>query len=147
MGNLKLQFELVPEGCWGSNLRTFFTKKQWDFIKDDAKKRANGICQICGKKTDRLDAHEKWIYDEENGIQILDDVISICKDCHNTIHIGRTQLKGNVVKAENHYMKVNDCSYAQMIADLGKANQDHIRRNKISEWKLDLSWLKRFIDD
>ena len=147
MTNRKLQFELVPEGCWGSNLRAIFTKKQWDFIRNDAKQRANGHCQICGKKTDRLDAHERWIYDEQNAVQILDDVICVCKDCHNTIHIGRTQLKGNVIRAENHYIKVNGCTYAQMIEDLREANVDHQRRNKISEWKLDLSWLKKFIND
>ena len=100
---------------------------------------------ICGKKTDALDAHEKWSYDEEKGVQKLEDVIAVCKDCHNAIHICRTQAVGNAERAEDHYMKVNGCSYAEMRADMGKANEINERRNKVNEWKQDLTWLKRFI--
>ncbi|MCQ2387681.1 MAG: HNH endonuclease [Clostridia bacterium] len=143
----KLKIELVPDSCWYSNLRSLLSKAQWDFIKKDAKERAQGKCAICGKKTDKLEAHEQWAYDESKGIQKLANVISVCKDCHSVIHMGRTSLVGNLQKAEDHYMKVNNCSYAEMKADIGKANEEHVRRNKVSEWKLDLSWLKRFIKD
>ena len=71
----KLEFELVPDGCWYSNLRAILSKEQWDFIKKDAKTRAGGRCVICGKKTAALDAHEVWEYDAKNGIQKLKDVI------------------------------------------------------------------------
>ncbi len=147
----KLNFELVPDGCWYSNLRSILSKKQWDFLRNEAKKRAGGKCMICGRKTDRLEAHESWSYDEVNAIQKLEDIISVCHDCHSVIHIGRTQLKGNVERAEKHFMKVNGCLYADYIAALGEANSVHRRRNAISEWKLDLSYLKRYagedIDD
>ena len=83
----KLEFELVPDGCWGSNLRTILSKKQWDFIRADAKERAGGKCMICGKKTNRLEAHEKWDYDIIKGVQVLKDVIAICHDCHSVIHL------------------------------------------------------------
>lgn len=143
----KLDFELVPDGCWYFNLRSILSKKQWDFLKADAKCRANGKCMICGKETLKLDAHEKWRYDEKNGVQILDDIIAVCKDCHSVIHIGYTQLKGNEERAEKHFMKVNDCSYSEYRKALGKANEDHQRRNKISEWKLDITYLKKYIKD
>ena len=48
--DFKLNFELVPDSCWYSNLRTILSKAQWDFIKADAKNRAQGKCMICGKK-------------------------------------------------------------------------------------------------
>ena len=143
----KLEFEFVPDGCWYSNLRSILTKAQWDFIKQDAKERANGVCNICGKKTKYLDAHEQWVYDEKLGIQKLKDVIAVCKDCHSAIHINRTWLKGNPEKAEDHYMKVNNCSYAEMRDDMGKANEKQQKLNEVSEWKLDVSWLKRFIKE
>lgn len=143
----KLDFELVPDSCWYSNLRTILSKKQWDFIKADAKERAEGKCMICGRKTDRLEAHERWSYDEENCVQKLEDIVSICKDCHNVIHIGRTQLKGDEERAEKHFMKVNNCSYAEYRQALGKANEEHKRRNLVPEWKLDLTYLKRYIND
>ncbi len=143
----KLQFELVPDGCWYSNLRTILSKAQWDFLKSDAKERADGKCMICGTKTSRLEAHERWSYDEKTATQKLEDIVAVCKDCHAVIHIGRTQLKGDEARAEKHYMKVNNCTYAEYRKELGKANEIHQRRNQISEWKLDLSYLKKYIDE
>lgn len=140
----KLNFELVPDGCWYSNLRSILPKCEWDKIKKDAKNRSNGICSICGKKTDRLDAHEVWSYDIEKGIQKLENVVAVCKDCHSVIHIGYTQLKGNIERAEAHFMKVNNCSYAEYRQELNRANLLHKERNKVAEWKLDATWLKRF---
>lgn len=145
MKDRKLNFEMVPDGCWYSNLRSLLSKKDWETIKKDAKERAGGRCSICGKKTDRLEAHERWSYNLKTQVQKLEDVVSVCKDCHAAIHIGRTSIKGNLERAEDHYMKVNDCSYAEMKADLNKANEEHKIRNSVSEWKLDLTWLKRFL--
>ena len=144
---LKLDFELVPDGCWYSNLRTILSKKQWDFLKKDARERANGKCMICGAKSTRLEAHEKWSYNEETATQKLEDILAVCPDCHHVIHIGRTQLKGDEVRAENHFMKVNGCSYVEYRKALGEANEVHKRRNLISEWKLDLSYFTRFTTD
>ena len=76
----KLDFELVPDSCWYSNLRSMLPKKTWDFLRLDAKNRANGKCMICGRKTDRLEGHESWSYDEDKGIQKLEDIISILFD-------------------------------------------------------------------
>lgn len=139
----KLNIELVPDGCWYSNLRSALPPKMWEVIKKDAKSRANGYCAICGKKTERLEAHEQWSYDEEKCIQKLEDVISICHDCHSAIHMERTQLFGDIARAEEHYMKVNNCTYAQMKQDRSSANTDHKRRNNI-EWITDTSWLNKF---
>ena len=143
----KLNFELVPDGCWGYNLRSILSKTQWDFLKKDARERSGGKCAICGKLTTRLDAHERWSSDETSGTVKLEDVIAVCKDCHSVMHIGYTQLKGDVKRAEEHFMKVNGCSYAQMREALGKANEEHQRRNKVGEWKMDLSYFKRFINE
>lgn len=143
----KLDFELVPDGCWYSNLRSILSKKQWDFLKADAKDRANGHCAICGVKTNKLDAHERWSYDIESKTQKLEDIIAVCKDCHSVIHIGFTQLKGNEERAEKHFMKVNNCSYVDYRNALGKANELHKIRNQVSEWKLDLTYLKRYVID
>ncbi len=137
----KLNFELVPDGCWYSNLRTILPKEQWDILKKDAKRRAGGKCMICGAASSRLEAHERWSYNEKTETQKLEDIIAVCPDCHHVIHIGRTQLKGDEEKAENHFMKVNNCSYVEYRKALGMANEKHIRLNQVSEWKLDLSFL------
>ncbi len=142
---MKLNFELVPDSCWYSNLRSILSKKDWDIVRKEAISRTGGKCAICGRQVKRLEGHERWSYDEENAIQKLEDVIAVCHDCHAVIHIGRTQLVGDIERAEKHYMKVNKCSYSEYVSELGKANAEHRRRNLIPEWKLDLTYLKKFI--
>ncbi len=141
---MKLEIELVPDSCWYSNLRSILSPAQWDFVRRDAYSRADGRCMICGAATKRLEAHERWEYDEENAVQRLKDVIAVCRDCHEVIHIGRTALTGRGEEAERHFMKVNGATYAEYRKALGEANAAHRRRNAVPEWKLDLSWLKRF---
>lgn len=142
---MKLDFEMVPDGCWYSNLRSILSPAQWDFIRKDAYARAGGKCMICGKKTARLEAHEKWSYDEEKHVQKLSDVVAVCHACHEVIHIGRTSVTGGEERAAAHFMEVNGCTYAEYRKALGEATKEHIRRNKIAEWSLDLTYLKRYI--
>ena len=143
----KLNFELVPDGCWGSNLRTILSKAQWDFLRKDAYARAEGKCMICGRKATRLETHERWSYDMENGVQKLEDIIAVCHDCHSVIHISRTQLKGDVERAEKHFIRVNKCSYADYVKALGEANEFHRKLNAVPEWKLDLSYFKKYVNE
>ena len=141
---MKLNFELVPDSCWYSNLRSILSPAQWDIVRKEAYSRAGGRCMICGAKTFRLEAHERWEYDEVNGVQKLTDVVAVCRACHEVIHIGRTQLMGGEERAAEHFMKVNGCTYAEYRKALGEANEAHRRRNQVPEWKLDLSYLEKF---
>ena len=143
---LKLDFELVPDSCWYSNLRSMLTKGQWDVVRKDAYARASGRCMICSRPATRLEAHERWSYNEQTATQKLEDVIAVCHACHSVIHIGRTQLLGDEDKAIAHFMKVNNCTYADYVVALGAANERHQRLNEVGEWKLDLSYLKKFCE-
>lgn len=143
---MKLDFELVPDSCWYSNLRSILSPVQWDAVRRDAYSRANGRCMICGVPAKRLEAHERWEYDEKNCVQKLGDVVAICKSCHEVIHIGRTQLTGGEERACAHFMKVNGCSYSDYRRALGAANEAHRRRNAVPEWRLDVIWLGRFVN-
>lgn len=138
----KLDFELVPDGCWYSNLRSVLKPQYWDAVRRDAYARAGGRCMICGRAVKRLEAHERWAYDEAARIQKLIDVVAVCRQCHAVIHIGRTQLMGGEKEAADWFMRVNGCNYAAYRAALGRANEEHRRRNRIGEWRLDISWLK-----
>ena len=86
-------------------------------------------------------------YDREKGVVKLNDIVAVCKDCHSVIHIGRTQLKGDEERAEKHFMKVNKCNYAEYRKALGDANEEHIKNNAVSEWIMDVSYLKRYLKD
>ncbi len=142
---MKLEFEMVPDSCWYSNLRSLLTPAQWDVVRKEAYARAGGKCSICGGVSARLEAHEQWEYDEKNTLQKLKNVIAVCKSCHEVIHIGRTTLTGGEERASRHFMKVNGCTYAEYRKALGEATEAHRRRNRIPEWKLDLTYLKKFV--
>ena len=76
MGKYKLDFQLVPDGCWYTNLRSALPKETWDRVRKKAYARAGGRCMICGK-AGRLEAHEVWEYDDKKHIQKLADVIAV----------------------------------------------------------------------
>lgn len=141
---MKLNFELVPDSCWYSNLRSALPKEVWDKIRKKAYARAGGKCMICGAPTTKLDAHEQWEYDDEKGVQKLVNVVAVCRACHEVIHIGRTQLTGRGREAEEHFMKVNGCTYAEYRKALGEANEKHRDRSR-REWQLDVSDLPKFM--
>lgn len=141
----KLNFELIPDGCWYSNLRTLLKPKMWDVLRKDAYARADGRCMICSRKVTRLEAHERWSFDEKKKIQKLTEIIAVCHSCHSVIHIGRTQLMGDEEKAIEHYMRVNACSYADYRKKLGEANDRHKLLNRVDEWQLDLTVLEKII--
>ena len=144
MKDFKLNFELVPDSCWYSNLRSELPKDVWDILRKKAYARAGGKCMICGAPTARLEAHEQWEYDDINQVQKLKNIVAICKSCHEVIHIGRTQLLGNERQASEHFMKVNNCSYAEYRKALGEANEKHRERSR-REWQLDITDLPKFL--
>ena len=144
MTKFKLNFELVPDSCWYSNLRSELPKEAWDKIRKKAYARAGGKCMLCGAPTTRLEAHEQWEYNDEKGVQKLVNVVAVCRACHEVIHIGRTQLMGRERDASEHFMKVNGCTYAEYRKALGEANEKHRERSR-REWQLDVSELPKFM--
>ena len=141
MKKLKLDFELVPEELWYANLRTLLRPEDWDVVRRDAYKRAGYRCRICGANG-KMEAHEKWRYDDELALQKLEDVLALCHNCHLVKHIGRTQLVGQEGVAMEHFMKVNACSQMDYHAALAEINEKYRERNKIENWTTDVSWLK-----
>jgi len=137
----KLNFEMVPEECWYKNLRSFLPPAKWDIIRRDAYRRAGGRCMICGLPCRRLEAHERWEYDEEKHVQKLADVLAICRDCHSVIHISRAYLVGDGDRAMEHFIKVNRCTVSDFHLALAAANEEYLRRNKIEDWTTDISFI------
>lgn len=141
MEKYTLNFELVPEECWRANLRSALPKEVWDKIRFAAYRRAGGRCAICGA-SGRLEAHERWSYDEKKKLQKLEDVIALCHACHAVKHISRAFLTGGGEDAAEHFMAVNGCTLSEFHEALGKANEVYVKRNKIEGWVTDFSWLK-----
>ena len=57
-------------------------------------------CQCCGKKNKRLEVHH-IIYRSNNGSDDLENLITLCEDCHTGIHDGTKTLKLKGKKKSN----------------------------------------------
>ena len=63
-------------------------------VAEDARKRANGICQLCGQPAPFNDAsgrpylevhHVKWL--SRGGSDTYDNVVALCPNCHSRMHV------------------------------------------------------------
>ena len=127
----KLSFQLVPSTCWYTNLRSILPN--WPEISYNV--RLNHTCDICGSRLGPFDAHEIWDYDDISHIQSLKNIICVCKDCHNVIHIGHAQIEGTAEQAYEWYIKVNNLTEDQADRDIKEAFYIWEKRSQYN-WKL-----------
>ena len=141
---IKLTPSLVPEGNWYINMRHHLGD-EWKKLSRKIREINHYECSICGAKPDKryLHAHEVWeFYDrKDQGLQKLADIISVCKDCHDVIHWGRTSALESQERVEyliNHFCKVNNARIEDFERELGIAVQKWHRRSK-RDYPVDMS--------
>jgi len=143
---MKLTIELIPETAFYKNLRKALIDKGrkdiWDMIRHKAYADANYTCSICGEKTNRLECHEIWGYDEEKSTQTLKGFHALCNMCHHCKHMGMANIlhqKGqlDIMEVINHFAKVNKLSIDQANIEIEKAFKIWRVRSK-KPWKQDL---------
>lgn len=113
---LKLRIEPTPRNNWGDNLAHLLYKEIWDKLRREVYGRANHRCEICGQSSKVLHCHENWGFNEKKRSQFLVSLMSLCEDCHNTIHFFRTQNEAKAKRVplkyldqlQAHFMRVND---------------------------------------
>ncbi len=81
-------------------------------------------------------------YDDENHIQKLVGLISLCPFCHMTKHIGRSISIGAEKICYNQMAKVNKWSIEQIQKHIVDSFEVHKERSK-HEWQLDISLLEK----
>ena len=144
--NKLLTVELVPKTCWWSSVRTTVKKEEWDKIRFISYEAAGHKCEICGDTgknqgyKHNVECHEIWEYDDENKIQKLIGLISLCPTCHQVKHIGRAIAIGKHQEAYNQLAKVNKWTKQQVEQHILESFEIHRERSKY-EWDLDISIL------
>ena len=141
----QLTIELVPKTCWYSNVRSNVPKEHWDVIRKLSYTMANYMCEICFGVGSRhpVECHEVWNYDDENHVQTLERMISLCPSCHEVKHIGRAQKYGGYHRAVQHLSHVNGWDHDQ--SELYVAQQFLIWHERSQhDWKLDLRGLDKY---
>lgn len=93
----------IPKPLHGLAPRTLMKAKEWDLIRRESYAKNNYHCHACGKyvafnhelnKFDNeegttLDAHECYSINYETKTVVLEEIVALCKYCHNYIHSGR----------------------------------------------------------
>ncbi len=143
MEDLKLTISMLPKGAWNNDFSKTLSKKDWDKLRGYALKRANGKCEICSYKTNDLDAHEEWEFDIEKKTQTLKQIIAICSKCHGVKHFKNSIRLGYGEEAQEHFMKINNCSEMEFASHLGKSLLEYNERNSVYRWKI-VADLKKF---
>ena len=95
--------DLVPESCWFTLARTGIAPVDWD---------GHGGWSTGGRGTAarreacrdpqagaRIEAHERWLFDDARGVQVLRRLICLCGACHGTTHFGLAQVQGRSSEA------------------------------------------------
>jgi hypothetical protein len=137
--------DMVPESCWFTNVRTCVDQRDWERLRRMITGRAGHRCEVCGRGEDRatqrwLEAHERWHYDEQAGVQTLRRLVCLCSSCHLATHMGYANVTGRSEQAIAHLRAVTGMTHAQAMAHIDAAGQLWSTRSART-WALDLSML------
>lgn len=138
----RLTVELVPVTQWKDNLRSILSKGRWDDLRKACYVRAHHRCEICGGvgRKHPVECHEIWEYDDNQRIQKLMGLISLCPSCHQVKHAGFAISQGWGAKVLLQLMQVNQWPESLAEAYLIRQFEIHALRSQLT-WTLDLSWL------
>lgn len=142
-GGSKLFVDLVPASCWFTNVRYCIDPDDWERLGKGIRARAGQVCEVCNGAADPdngvlLEAHERWHFDDDTGVQTLKRIICLCTACHRTTHYGLSQLRGEELQVRVHFMAVNECEEPDLDRHVFQAFETWKERSS-REWTLDLS--------
>src|SRR5215210_6234605 len=88
--------------------------RRWYALRSMVYRRASNRCEACGaprgRDRQRLEAHERWQYDENTYTQTLRRLIALCWSCHRATHIGFAEVTGTSTEASGQLRAVNGWS-------------------------------------
>lgn len=147
---MKLTIELVPKTCWYTNVRSNVSRSEWDKIRKHSYELAGNKCEICGDtglkqgKRHKVECHEIWSYDDQNFIQKLEGLISLCPMCHETKHVGLAQINGHLDRVAKHLSKVNNLKLKESYEYIDNSFRLWSDRSMF-DWEIDTSYLDTYL--
>ncbi len=137
--------DMVPSSCWFTNVRSDVSGQDWERLRRMITRRAGQRCEICDRPEDRdtrrrLEAHERWVYDDATGVQALRRLICVCSDCHLATHLGYANVTGRADHALAHLRTVTGMTDSEAGRHVETAGELWTARSGRT-WTLDLSIL------
>lgn len=130
--------DLVPQGCWFTNVRYCVHEDDWQRVAKGIRMRAGFACEACGSTGVPIEAHERWDYFAHEGLQVLKRLVCLCRDCHLATHYGYARTQGLEDQVRKHLMAVNDWDELALNAHVHQAYETWQERSA-RPWELDLS--------
>jgi hypothetical protein len=136
--------DMIPRLCWFTNVRSCVTPRDWERLARMVYGRARQRCEACGAEADRagrrLEAHERWAYDDLSGVQALRRLICLCSPCHLATHLGYANVTGRTDEALAHLCRVNGWDEGRAYAHVYASEKVWTERSG-RVWTLDLTML------
>jgi len=137
--------DMIPRSCWFTNVRTCVSPRGWERLARMVYGRAGNRCEACGAEPDRaagrrMEAHERWAYDEDTGVQALRRLICLCNQCHLSTHLGFANVTGRSDQALAHLRAVTGMTDAEASRHVHAAGALWTARSQRA-WTLDLTML------
>lgn len=60
-------------------------------VQKQGKERDQFMCFICGAVKDTAEGHHMLLHSED-GPEIIENIVTLCKPCHQDYHAGRLQV-------------------------------------------------------
>jgi len=149
-----LSVELVSRHSWGKSLAQLLPQHLWDKLRRLIYRRYNWTCQVCNAYGIEVHCHEYWKYDDHKHIQYLQDLVCLCKDCHDIKHWGRfihllhegkatQERRKYLVK---HFCVVNQCTEEEMLNHTVEIGEKNHWRSRF-KYKIDFSRVEEIIKE
>lgn len=126
--------ENIPRSSWFKNLRSMMPIHQWKVLTAYVRHRAGNKCEVCGS-SNRLEAHERWKFDQQTNTQKLMRIMCVCKECHLAMHPGLASRLGIGGKIEEHIRSLTGLSTPELSSRL---SADAVT-GCVTDWHLDVS--------
>lgn len=143
-GGASLYVDLIPKTAFGQNIRTLVPRNVWQTLRQATIRRANNRCECCGGAPARLDVHERWLFDDTTGQQILKRLLALCPPCHAATHMGLARIHKREERAKAHMARVNRWPQDLVDSHLALAFSRWEKRSKRS-WVLNLDAIRDFL--
>ena len=149
--------ELVPGPLWGrSAARMLGQRAVWKkHIRADALAEADNKCAFCGSHENGFICHDKWQYNDAQGIATLIGFEIHCRKCDAVTHVGQAIMRNQSREDREevlrevliHLCKVNQCSHESGMQILSKAMDEWTKRSK-KKWTVEVTpaLVKRYPD-
>ena len=137
-----LTHTVLPKSIHGISPRKIMGDSEWNKIKKEKQKIADHHCMCCEEYVPHipgnyLECHEIYNINTEKKEFELQDIVCICKRCHEFIHLGRLQMLLKEGRISQEYY--NDiCNRGENLLKSNGLKRNNLPLNEINnpDWVL-----------